>query len=229
MAELPLFSKDGKSTGTVTVAEPWVKGLRGVTVPDAGVRILDGPRDLVSRRGSLLFTHFGLSGPVILDVSRVVSGHPQPRSLHLEIDLLPDVPETEFDQFLQTEALAAGKKQLANVLAVHVPHRLAETLLTLTGQPADRKATGLSRADRGQLACHVHMVDAHAQPRGRVGARQPRQATHLAMARAVRALSIAPEFALVDGNDAPALPCRCDTLIDGDARSVSIAAASIVA
>ena len=56
-----------------------------------------------------------------------------------------------------------------------------------------------------------------------------RQATHLAMARAVRELSIAPEFALVDGNDAPALPCRCDTLIDGDARSVSIAAASIIA
>ncbi len=34
-----------------------------------------------------------------------------------------------------------------------------------------------------------------------------RQATHLAMARAVRALAIAPTFALVDGNDAPALPC----------------------
>jgi ribonuclease HII len=56
-----------------------------------------------------------------------------------------------------------------------------------------------------------------------------RQATHLAMARAVRALSLAPMFALVDGNDAPALPCPCDTIIDGDARSVSIAAASIVA
>ena len=56
-----------------------------------------------------------------------------------------------------------------------------------------------------------------------------RQATHLAMARAVRALAVAPNFALVDGNDAPALPCRCDTLIDGDARSVSIAAASIIA
>jgi len=56
-----------------------------------------------------------------------------------------------------------------------------------------------------------------------------RQATHLAMARAVRALSVAAEFALVDGNDAPALPCRCDTLVDGDARSLSIAAASIIA
>jgi ribonuclease HII len=56
-----------------------------------------------------------------------------------------------------------------------------------------------------------------------------RQATHLAMARAVRALAVAPLFALVDGNDAPALPCPCDTIIDGDARSVSIAAASIIA
>jgi len=56
-----------------------------------------------------------------------------------------------------------------------------------------------------------------------------RQATHMAMARAVRALSVAAEFALVDGNDPPPLPCRCDTLIGGDARSVSIAAASIIA
>ncbi|HEX3673416.1 MAG TPA: ribonuclease HII [Rhizomicrobium sp.] len=56
-----------------------------------------------------------------------------------------------------------------------------------------------------------------------------RQATHLAMARAVRAMALAPTFALVDGNDAPALPCRCDTIVDGDAKSVSIAAASIVA
>jgi ribonuclease HII len=56
-----------------------------------------------------------------------------------------------------------------------------------------------------------------------------RQATHLAMARAIRALAPSAAFALVDGNDAPALPCPCDTIVDGDARSVSIAAASIVA
>lgn len=56
-----------------------------------------------------------------------------------------------------------------------------------------------------------------------------RQATHLAMARAVRALSVQAAFALVDGNDAPALPCPCETIIGGDGRSVSIAAASIIA
>jgi ribonuclease HII len=56
-----------------------------------------------------------------------------------------------------------------------------------------------------------------------------RQATHLAMARAVRALSPAAVFALVDGNDVPALPCPCKAIIGGDGRSVSIAAASIIA
>ena len=56
-----------------------------------------------------------------------------------------------------------------------------------------------------------------------------RQATHLAMSRAIRAMAMAPAFALVDGNDAPALPCPCDVIVEGDGRSVSIAAASIVA
>lgn len=56
-----------------------------------------------------------------------------------------------------------------------------------------------------------------------------RRATHLAMTRAVKALPLAPGFVLVDGNDAPSLPCPCETLIGGDGLSVSIAAASIIA
>lgn len=56
-----------------------------------------------------------------------------------------------------------------------------------------------------------------------------RRATHLAMARAIDALSNKPAFAIVDGSDAPALSCSCDTIIRGDSRSVSIAAASIIA
>ncbi len=55
------------------------------------------------------------------------------------------------------------------------------------------------------------------------------QATLLAMQRAYAALGIAAEAALVDGNRAPALPCRAVTLIEGDSLSLSIAAASIVA
>ncbi|MDE2578975.1 MAG: ribonuclease HII [Hyphomicrobiales bacterium] len=57
-----------------------------------------------------------------------------------------------------------------------------------------------------------------------------RQATHLAMRRAAHGLHIRPHTVLIDGNDAPSgLPCACRTLVKGDALSLSIAAASIVA
>jgi len=57
-----------------------------------------------------------------------------------------------------------------------------------------------------------------------------RQATHLAMRRALNALALKPAYVLVDGNDLPRdLPCPGETLVKGDARSLSIAAASIIA
>ncbi|QJE73234.1 ribonuclease HII [Aerophototrophica crusticola] len=55
------------------------------------------------------------------------------------------------------------------------------------------------------------------------------RATFLAMGRAVAALGLTPAIALVDGNQRPPLPCRVETLVDGDALSLSIAAASILA
>jgi ribonuclease HII len=54
-------------------------------------------------------------------------------------------------------------------------------------------------------------------------------ATHLAMRRALDALGPCPDWALVDGNRAPALPCRVKTVVGGDGRALSIAAASILA
>ncbi len=54
-------------------------------------------------------------------------------------------------------------------------------------------------------------------------------ATFMAMKRALQALSISVDFALVDGNQAPNLPCKVETVVKGDSRSLSIAAASIVA
>jgi predicted Rossmann fold flavoprotein len=139
----------------LTTDVPWVAELRGVTVPDVIVRILEDGEKLASRRGSLLFAHFGLSGPVVLDVSRVVSGHARSESLVLEIDLLPGMTEPDLDEYLRTESLSSGKKHLAGVLAVHLSRRLAETLLVLAGMPIDRKAAALGKLDRMQVVQRV--------------------------------------------------------------------------
>ena len=135
----------------LTVAESWVAELRGVTIDDVALRILDNQTPLASRRGSFLFAHFGLSGPVVLDVSRAVTGHPRPESLKVEIDLLPALSEQEVDEFLRSESSEAGKRQLAGVLAARLPRRLCDVLLPLAGMPIDRKAAALSREERHRL------------------------------------------------------------------------------
>lgn len=135
----------------ITVAVPWVAELRGVTVGDVGVRVLEGGKSLIGRRGSLLFAHFGLSGPVILDVSRVVSGHPSPASLAVEVDFVPGVAEAELDERLRVETASEGKKLLAGIVANHVQRRLADVLVREAGLAIDRRAAALSRADRGKL------------------------------------------------------------------------------
>jgi predicted Rossmann fold flavoprotein len=135
----------------LTVASPWVPELRGVTLPDVEARILEEQACLGRRRGSMLFCHFGVSGPVILDLSRLVSGHPHAERLTLEADLLPEMPAPALDNLLRLEAASAGRRQLAGILAVHLPRRLAETVVRLAGLPIDRKAAALSRADRARL------------------------------------------------------------------------------
>jgi predicted Rossmann fold flavoprotein len=135
----------------ITTAASWVAELRGLTLPDVGVRVLDGDTALARRRGSLLFAHFGLSGPVVLDVSRVVSGHARPETLRLEIDLLPALREEELTEFLRRESAASGKRQLAGVLSAHLPRRLCETVLALAGLPVDRGAAALSKVERARL------------------------------------------------------------------------------
>jgi predicted Rossmann fold flavoprotein len=135
----------------LTVGAAWVSGLRGITIPDVGVRVLEQGKVLASRRGSLLFAHFGLSGPVVLDVSRVVSGRTDLAGIALELDLLPGLKEPEFDEFLRTAALASGKKQLASIVPEALPRRLAEALLVQAGMPVDRKAAALGRPDRAAL------------------------------------------------------------------------------
>ncbi|HEV3118359.1 MAG TPA: NAD(P)/FAD-dependent oxidoreductase [Gemmataceae bacterium] len=135
----------------ITVAAPWVPDLRGITLPDVVVRVLDDEKGLASRRGSLLFAHFGLTGPAALDVSRVISSHVRPDTLTLELDFLPGLTEASTDDWLRKESVSSGKKQLAVVLADYVPRRLGEALLTLAGQPVDRRAAALSRVERARL------------------------------------------------------------------------------
>jgi predicted Rossmann fold flavoprotein len=157
----------------VTTHEPWVLDLKGITVPDVGLKVVpasgDVPRDatgvppgptarkskksdvLTQRRGSLLFAHFGLSGPVVLDVSGVISAHVQPAQLDLECDFLPAPSAEELDAMLAGECRASGGAQVAGVLGRWLPQRLARSLFDQAGVPPGLRGAECSRDDRHRL------------------------------------------------------------------------------
>ncbi len=135
----------------ITTNAAWVLDLKGITLPSVTVTILEEGRPLTSRRSSLLFAHFGLTGPAALDVSRVVSGHSQPSSLVAEIDLLPDDKEPQLLEWIKVEATALGKKQLVGILAMRIPRRIAEIILEIAQIPPDRKLAELSKDERQRI------------------------------------------------------------------------------
>jgi len=137
---------------------PWVAELRGVTLPDVALELHEPQeagrrtKPLARTRGSLLFAHFGLTGPVALDISREISGHPRPRSLRLECDLLPDVSRAKFEEDLQRVTTKSGKKKVATLLGEWLPSRIAEAVMTQAGVPLDRRAAEVSKAERACIA-----------------------------------------------------------------------------
>jgi hypothetical protein len=140
----------------ITTDANWVRELTGLTIPDVAVEVVrtealasrDRKAVLASARGSLLFAHFGLSGPVALDVSRAISGAENPRALSLRCDFLPTIPATEVERLLQPEG--GGGRTVAQALNAHLPRRLAEALLQVAQIPADRRFAEVGKADRAR-------------------------------------------------------------------------------
>ena len=144
----------------LTTDAAWVHALSGVTIPDVAVTLfsLDAKQPLDQRRGSLLFTHFGLSGPVILDISRTVTAASDPPSLALACDFLPDTRVDQLDGNIRESCARDGKRQIAAIVAPELPRRLVEQLIQLAGLPPDLKAAELSKKGRSDLVATLKSV-----------------------------------------------------------------------
>lgn len=143
----------------ITVSLAWPRQLSGVTIPDVAVRIVESQaasnRTLAQARGSLLFAHFGLSGPVVLDVSRAVTGHPRPASLAIECDFLPAMKRDELKRAIDGAAASSGAKQLIGLLPAELPRRLLEAFFEQLEVPQDRRAAEFGREAREQLVAAI--------------------------------------------------------------------------
>ena len=135
----------------VRVNAGWVNELKGLTLPDVLVKVLDAGQKVVDeRREAVLFAHFGLTGPAILDISRLPARAEDLAGWSIDLDLMPDQkPEQIEADFIARSR--QGRIGVARLLPEELPARLREHLLEKAGIPPGLLAAELSKERRRAL------------------------------------------------------------------------------
>lgn len=128
--------------------ESWVPKLQGLSLRNIRAAIYDGRRKLYDDFGEMLFTHYGVSGPLMLSASSVVGKKLQEKKLRLSIDLKPALSEEQLDQRVLRDFEENQNKQFKNAVGKLFPAKLAPVMIELSGIPADKKVNVISRGER---------------------------------------------------------------------------------
>ena len=126
--------------------------LQGLSLRNVTVRVWVNGKKQAEAFGEMLFTHFGLSGPIILSLSRqVVDALHLGQKVILSVDLKPALDERKLDARLRRDLDAHGKQQFRTLLKGLLPRKLIPICIDLTGIPADKVAHQITSEERQRL------------------------------------------------------------------------------
>jgi len=131
------------------IKEKWVNGLAGLTLKNVRVAVLQNNKKQAERFGEMLLTHFGVSGPIILDLSKEIGELLTRGSVVLKIDLKPALDTEILDKRLQRDF--QSNKNFKNYLPCLLPQRLSDLIIQSTGISPDKKLNSLSREERKKI------------------------------------------------------------------------------
>ena len=128
--------------------EVWCHGLMGLSLRNVSAKIKSGKKTLYEGFGEMLFTHFGVSGPLILSVSSKIVKHLKKSELVLTIDLKPALTPEQLDKRILRDLENAHNKQFKNALSDLLPSGLIPVVIELSGISPEKKANELTKAER---------------------------------------------------------------------------------
>lgn len=135
------------------VAETWVSELMGLSLRNVMATVVVDGVPAASEFGEMSFTHFGVSGPIILTLSRAVAAAVRHRqSVKLLINLKPALDAQQLDQRLQRDFEKYSRKQFKNSLQDLLPKRLIDPIISLSAIAPEKAVNQISRKERHQLA-----------------------------------------------------------------------------
>ena len=131
--------------------ETWVKSLQGTPIKNVNISAYQRNKKIVEHFGEALFTHYGISGPAILDMSkRIVECLPN-GFIQIHIDFKPNRSTEELDSILLNQIKRQGGKAVKSCLTIFVPEKLAPVLLSLCNIEPHKKASQITTPERRKI------------------------------------------------------------------------------
>ena len=137
------------------IKEPWVSSLQGLSLRNVTATLYQGRKEVYREFGEMLFTHYGVSGPIIISASSYVGKKLKEQEMRLEIDLKPALDEEQLDHRLLRDFEANANKQFKNALGRLFPSKLIPVMIQLSGIDPEKKVNVISKEERRAF---VHLI-----------------------------------------------------------------------
>ena len=148
--------------------EDWVKSVQGLSLRNVKATLLVDGEKKTDMFGEMMFTHFGVTGPIILSLSRAATEALQADSfVELELNLKPALAEDVLDARLQRDFAKYQRKQLVNAMVDLLPHKLIEPVLDAAFLAPDKPVHQVTAEERhrlGQTLQHLPLTITKARP-----------------------------------------------------------------
>lgn len=133
------------------IKENYVKELQGLSLKNIKIWIKAGKKEIYSDFGEMLFTHYGVSGPVILSSSSYIIPYLNSKGLTLTLDLKPALSMEQLDSRIVRDFEEYHNKQFKNSLEHLLPRKLIPVIITLSGIDQEKKVNSITKEERMNL------------------------------------------------------------------------------
>ena len=133
------------------VAEDWESDLQGLSFKTVSIVVLDGKQEIYSDFGEMLFTHFGVSGPLILSASSFAARRIKEHPLKLVIDLKPALSQEQLDERILRDFDEEKNKAFKNSLDKLLPKKMIPVIVRLSDIDGNKKVNEITKQERQRL------------------------------------------------------------------------------
>ena len=144
----------------ISIKESWVKKLQGLSLSEAKITVTQNEKKHISKKGKILFTHFGLSGPTILNMAKDIGELLKQDKTSIYLDILPLLNQKEIDDNLQKIFEKNKNKKFKNSLKdLKLPSAIIQTLIEISKIDPEKFCNSITKKERSNIVKSIKEME----------------------------------------------------------------------